>query len=239
MAVSIPRRLRSLFAAPEPKGWDLQLDPVEAERRKQERIVRLNTTVVPRLRILGFALNALCVGFHNYYVLGEFSWPAWLQLTAILTAYCAATWYLLHLFYADLRKGFDLGLLFLGLDMWVMALVIYSSGAERSWLFFFPLFRVIDQTPLNYRRTLGFAHLAPIAYLTVPAFVILYDGRQIPLGPEFAKAFFIYLGSMYVVFVARAAESRFQRTTKVIRLARQLIGELEKKSAALGSSPSP
>jgi PAS domain S-box-containing protein len=236
MAVTLARRLKRLFAPPDPSGWELHLDPLDAERRKQDRIVRLNTVVVPRLRVLGFALNAFCVAFHNYFILGEFSWQVWGQLTGVLAVYCAVTWYLLYLFFADLRKHLDLGVVFLALDMWVMGLVIYASGAERSWLFFFPLFRVIDQTPLRFRRTLGFAHLAPIAYLSVPAWVILAEGRQIPVGPEIAKAFFIYLGGLYVAFVARAAEGRFQRTTKVIRLARQLITELERKSEALEHS---
>jgi PAS domain S-box-containing protein len=236
MAVTLPRRLKQLFAPPDPDGFDLQLDPLDAERRKQHRLIRLNTVVVPRLRILGFALNALCVAGHNYFILGEVSWTAWLQLTGILAAYCAVTWYLLHLFFADLRKYVDLGVVFLALDLWVIALVIYASGAERSWLFFFPLFRVIDQTPLRFHRTLAFGHLAPLAYLSVTAYVVFHDGRQIPLGPELAKAFFIYLGGMYVAFVARAAETRFRRTTKVIRLARQLIAELEQKSEAFESS---
>ncbi len=237
MAVSFARRLSHLFVPQEDDvGWELQVDAAEAQRRKQDRIVRLNTIVVPRLRAFGFGLNALGVLFHNYFVLGELSWAGWAQLAGVLAIYCAATWYLLQLFYADLRKYVDLGTVFLAADMWIISLVIYASGAERSWLFFFPLFRVVDQTPLTFKRTLAFAHLAPLSYLAVTAQVLFVDGRSIPLAPEIAKACFIYLGSMYVAFVARAAETRFRRTAEVIRLARRLIVELERKSEALATS---
>ena len=225
-----------MLAPPDVGSWKLQVDTNEAQRRKQDRITRLNTVVVPRLRVFGFALNALCVLFHNYFILGELSWPAWLQLTTTLAIYCGVSWYLLHLFYADLRKFFDLGVVFLALDLWMFSLVIYASGAERSWLFFFPLFRVVDQTPLTFRRTVAFAHLAPLSYLAVMAYVVLVDGRSIPLAPEFAKVLFIYMGGLYVTFVSRAAEARFKRTAQVIRVARQLVSELEKKSDALEAS---
>lgn len=238
MAVSFARRLQRALAPRDTGSWDLQADPQEAQRRKQDRIIRLNTIVVPRLRILGFALIVLCVLFHNYFILGELSWPSIVYLTGTIALYCVATWYLLHLFYADLRKRVDLSGVFLATDMWIVSMIIYMSGAERSWLFFLPLFRVVDQTPLDFRRTIGFAHLAPISYLTVIAHVVWFDGRQIPLSPEIAKAVFIYVGSLYVVFIAAAAEGRLKRTTQVIRLARQLISELEGKSNALEISSS-
>jgi PAS domain S-box-containing protein len=237
MAVTVAWRLTQLFAPQEEDpGWELQLDSVEAQRRKQGRTVRLNTIVVPRLRAFGFALNALVVPFHNYFVLGELSWSSWGQLVAVLTVYCAATWYLLQLFYADLRKHVDLGVAFLATDLWIISLVIYASGAERSWLFFLPLFRVVDQTPLTFRRALAFGHLAPLSYLAVTAYVLFVNGRSIPLAPEIVKASFIYLGALYVAFVARTAEGRVRRTAEAIRLARQLIVELERRSAALAAS---
>ncbi len=216
--------------------WGLELDVQAAERRKLARLVQLNTNVVPRLRAAGFALLSLGVLLHNHLVLGQPAWTAWAQLTVILAAYCATSWYALNLFFTDLRSRFDLGALFLAADLWMFALVIYVTGAERSWLFFLPMLRVVDQAVTSFRRAMVFAHLAPISYVAVILHVIVLDGRQIPLGPEIAKVLFIYGGSLYIAMIARTADERRRGMSKAIRLARQLIGDLERKSDALEAS---
>jgi PAS domain S-box-containing protein len=47
---------------------------------------------------------------------------------------------------------------------------------------------------------------------------------------------FIYIGSLYIAMIARAADERHQRSNEIIRLARSLIRELEEKSKALERS---
>jgi PAS domain S-box-containing protein len=236
MAVTFARRIKRLFSPPDPGSWELQIDIEEAHRRKQERVIRLNTVTVPRMRVVGFTLIAVAVLLHNYFLLGDLSWTAWTRLTLALAIYCAASWYLLHLFFADVHRYFDLGVVFLACDMWMYSLVIYATGAERSWIFYLPLFRVVDQTPSSFSRAFGFAHLAPLSYLIVVLQVVVVEGRAIPVGPELAKVVLLYAGALYIAFVGRAADERFKRTAKVIRLARQLILELEKKSEALETS---
>jgi PAS domain S-box-containing protein len=223
-------------SATSPDSWELYVDVQEAERRKRERVVRLNTVTVPKVRALGFGLVSLTVLLHNYFVNGVVDWAAWQRLNLALVLYCAVSWYLLHLFYTDLRKYFDLGVAFLVLDLWVDGLAIYASGGDKSWLFFLPIFRVVDQTPISVRRSMFFAHLAPLTYAGVVAYIILLDGRDIPLGPELAKITALYTGSLYTAMVARNADRRTQRTSHVIRLARQLLGELGQKSEAIESS---
>jgi PAS domain S-box-containing protein len=223
-------------AAASPDSWELYVDPQEAERRKRERVVRLNTVTVPKLRVLGFGLVSLTVLLHNYFVNGAVDWAEWQRLNLAIALYCTVSWYLLHLFYSDLRKYFDLGVVFLILDLWIDGLAIYASGGEKSWLFLLPIFRVVDQTAISVRRALFFAHLAPLTYAGVVAHIILLDGRDIPLGPELAKITALYTGSLYTAMVARNAERRTQRTSQVIRLARQLVSELGQKSEALESS---
>src|SRR5688500_12537928 len=161
-----------LRAATSPYSWQLHADPQEADRRKRERDLRLNTVTVPRLRVFGYALVSLTVLLHNQFAFGAVDWPAWVRFNVILAAYCAITWYLLHLFYADLKKFVDLGVVFLVTDLVIDGLAIYASGAERSWLFFLAVFRVVDQTPISSRRALYFAHLAPLSYLGVVLHVI-------------------------------------------------------------------
>ncbi|MEX2663836.1 MAG: ATP-binding protein [Vicinamibacterales bacterium] len=223
-------------AATSPDSWELYVDAQDAERRKRERVVRLNTVTVPKLRVLGYALVSLTVLLHNYFVNGSVNWAEWQRLNLAFALYCAVSWYLLHLFYADLRKYFDLGVAFLIFDLWIDGLAIYASGGDKSWLFLLPIFRVVDQTPISVRRALFFAHLAPLTYAGVVAYIILLDGRDIPLGPELAKITVLYTGSLYAAMVARNADRRTQRTSHVIRLARQLVSELGQKSEALESS---
>jgi PAS domain S-box-containing protein len=216
--------------------WELQPGTAAAERVKRERLVRLNTVVIPRLRVIGLALMLAGVLLHNQMILGQPMWAAWGRLSLIVAGYCAASTYLLHLFFADVRGRFDLGGAFLAADLAMFSLVIYATGAERSWIFFLPLFRVADQTSTSFRRALLFAHLAPLSYVAVILQVMLVDGRTIPLGPEVAKLLFIYTGSLYIAIIARTADERHERMSKVIRLARQLIGDLEQKSTALEAS---
>jgi PAS domain S-box-containing protein len=223
-------------AAATPDSWQLHVDEQEADRRKRERDLRLNTVTVPRLRVFGYALVSLTVLLHNQFAFGQVDWSAWMRFNVAVAAYCAITWYLLHLFYSDLKAYLDLGIVFLTTDLVIDGLAIYTSGAERSWLFFLGVFRVVDQTPISTRRALFFAHLAPLSYLGVVLHVLWVDGRSIPLGPELAKMTVIYTGSLYTAMVARNADRRTRRMTQVIRIARQLVGELGQKSQALEAS---
>jgi two-component system, sensor histidine kinase len=218
---------------------DLQVDPAEAERRKRARLVQVNTLVVPRLRLLGFALLATAAFLHNALIYpgwDSFVWREWLRLVATFAIYSAVTWYLLYLFYEDARRVVDLGTVFLACDLSMFSVAIYYTGAERSWMFWLPLFRVIDQTSTTFRRALAFAHLAPLCYGAVLADAVLRGHRPIAWGPEAAKLIFIYIGSIYAAMIARTGDERHQRSSEIIRLARGLIRELEEKSKALERS---
>src|SRR6185369_5002749 len=136
-----------------------QVDPAEADRRKRTRLVQLNTQVIPRLRLIGFIFVASGALLHNAFIypgLDSFSWSAWLRLLAILGVYSLGSWYLLYLFYEDLRHTVDLGTAFLAADMAMYSVTVYYTGAQHSWIFFLPLFRVMDQTTTSFRRALAF-----------------------------------------------------------------------------------
>jgi hypothetical protein len=187
--------------------FDLQVDPAEAERRKRARLVQINTLVVPRLRVVGFALVATAALIHNALIYpgwDAFVWRDWLRLVAIFAVYSGVTWYILYLFYEDAARFLDLGTVFLATDLSMFSVAIHSTGAERSWMFILPMFRVIDQTPTTFRRALIFAHLAPLAYAGVLADVVLREQRPVAWTPEVAKLIFIYIGSIYTAMVARA-----------------------------------
>ena len=220
-------------------SFDLQVDPTEANRRKQARLIQLNTLKVPRLRMLGFTGIAVATLLHNAFVYpgpGAFTWAPWLRLVATLGVYSGTTWYLLYLFYEDTRTYVDLGTVFLVCDLWMLSICIYFTGAERSWIFFLPLFRVIDQTDTSFRRALVFAHLAPLSYGVVILDAYARQHRAIPLGPEIIKMLLIYIGALYISLIARTSDERHKRSSEIIRLARGLIRELGEKSTALERS---
>jgi PAS domain S-box-containing protein len=218
---------------------DLQVDQAEADRRKQARLIQLNTLTVPRLRMLGFAGLAAATLLHNAFVYpgpGAFTWGPWLRLVAILGTYASTTWYLLYLFYEDAAAYVDLGTTFLISDLAILSICIYYTGAEHSWIFVLPLFRVVDQTGTSLRRAVFFAHLAPLSYGIVILDAIVRQHRAIPLGPEMVKMLLIYIGGLYIALIARTSDVRHRRSSDVIRLARGLIHELEEKSQALERS---
>ena len=223
-------------ATAQPDSWQLQIDVQETERRKRERIVRLNTITVPALRGVGFALLSLTVLLYNYSLYDSFNLPSWGRLTLLFALYCAVSFWLLRTFFARLWTRFDLGLFFLIADLPVWQFAVYATGAEKSWLFFLPVFRVVDQTPISIRRALVFAHLGPLSYIALLVYVAIVDGRQFTLHPELGKLALMYFGSVYAALAARSAEGRTQRMTQVIRLARRLVTELEGKSEALEAS---
>jgi PAS domain S-box-containing protein len=220
-------------------SFDLQVDAAEADRRKRARLVQLNTQAIPRLRALGFVFVAVCALLHNAFVypgLDGFAWPSWLRLVVIVSVYSVVSWYLLHLFYEDMRSSLDLGTVFLATDMAVYSVAIYYTGAQHSWIFFLPLFRVVDQTTTSFRRALVFAHLAPAAYAAVVLYVVLIKHESVSPLTELSKVLFIYAGSLYIALIARTGDERHRRSTEMIRLARELIHELEEKSKALERS---
>ncbi|HEY0873968.1 MAG TPA: hypothetical protein VGD94_10885, partial [Vicinamibacterales bacterium] len=62
-------------------SWQLVVDVDEAKRRKRERVVRLNTVTVPKLRVFGYILVSISVLLHNHFVFGEVDWNAYLRFT--------------------------------------------------------------------------------------------------------------------------------------------------------------
>jgi two-component system, sensor histidine kinase len=218
---------------------DLQVDPAEADRRKRARLVHLNTQVIPRLRLLGFLFVAATALLHNAFIypgLDGFSWTTWFRLVGVITVYAFGSWYLLYLFYEDARSTIDLGTAFLVIDMGMYAVAVYFTGAQHSWMFFLPLFRVADQTTTSFKRALAFAHLAPLSYGLVILYVVLVQHEHVSAAMEISKTLFIYLGSLYIALVAKTGDERHQRSSEIIRLARGLIHELEEKSKALERS---
>src|SRR3990172_2205225 len=98
MASRLSRWAFPALPAADADTWELQPGTADAERLKRERLIRLNTVVVPRLRAIGFALLLAGALLHNELLLGEPSWTAWGRLALGGGGSWAVSTYMLYLF---------------------------------------------------------------------------------------------------------------------------------------------
>lgn len=205
---------------------EIELDPVKASQKKQQRTSRFHTVELPVVRLLGFGLLIFGAWAHNHLMFGEAPRRELLALSFLLVAYVSSTWLLLFLFY-DRSKRIDLGEVVLLADLVPMVLVIYFTGAHHSLLFALLPIRVADQTNRGFKRALLFAHASTVAYVLLVLYITRVEGRSIVWGVEVAKIAFIYLAGLYLSAVARLSASQQRRMTAAIRLGRELIRQVE------------
>ncbi|MBW1784322.1 MAG: Hpt domain-containing protein [Deltaproteobacteria bacterium] len=210
----------------------LELDPEKAAQRTAKARYRLNVIQFPALRLMGFGFISLFVLVHNYYVYKVFSWEHFLLFVTIASSYSLFSWLILYLFYGKTGR-FDLGVLFLSLDILIFATAVYLSGGQKSLLFFLFIVRVADQTNTNFRRVLSFAHLSPFIYVLLLLYLHYIDGQNITLSREIPKICGIYLCNLYIALTAIPAERLRNRMAAAMRLARKSILSLKATSKEL------
>jgi signal transduction histidine kinase/HPt (histidine-containing phosphotransfer) domain-containing protein len=210
----------------------LELDPQKAAQRKEDARRRLNVLQFPVLREIGFGLISCFVLVHNYYVYQVLSWDPFFLFILIAFSYSLISWGALYLFYGKTGR-FDLGVLFLTLDIVIFAAAVYLSGGQRSLLFFLFIVRVADQTNTSFKRVLWFAHVSPFIYVMLLFYLHYWEGENISLAREVPKVFGIYFCNLYIALTAIAAERLRNRTTAAMRLARESILSLKGKSRDL------
>ena len=210
----------------------VDLDPAVARLNKIERDVRLNTVVVPRLRVAGLSMLILLIGLHNQLIEHSFQLGRFFAVAAGYYAYAAVTWMILRCCY---RAGarWNAGLLILNIDMFCFGAAVYVTGAEQSWLFLIPLVRVADQAYTSFRRVLYFNHLAALTFLGVLLYSEYATGHALDWQAGLAKLLVLYMTGLYIAFTARAAERSRLRTSKVMSLAKDLINQLEERGRQL------
>ncbi len=207
------------------------LDPVRARALQAQKARRLHVVEIPRLRAAGFAMLAALVLLHDLFLLDTLSGPAFGVFCATLAAYAGASWLILVLFYGRTQR-LDLGVVFLSLDLLAVAYAILVTGGDRSWLFFILLARVADQTYTTAQRVRFFAHAAALVYLLLMASLHL-TGHTISWPAALTKTLILYSVGLYVALTANPAEVLRNRTARAIRMARELIRELQEKSQEL------
>ena len=209
------------------------LDPEETEHEKRLREHHFHVVDVPRLRILGLAILTVLVVFHEVFSTGETHWQLPLRIAAVLLAYALASWAVLYVFFDAAKPRINLGTLFLALDIPAFVWVIYQTGADNSWLFFLLYIRVADQTNTNFRRALGFSHVAVASYALLILYLAVVEHRAISWPAEAFKLLILYGANLYVSLTARTAERLRARMVAAIRFARDLVTRLQAQSREL------
>ncbi|HSP34268.1 MAG TPA: ATP-binding protein [Thermoanaerobaculia bacterium] len=211
---------------------DLALEPEELDRRRKERAYRFAVVEIPILRIVGAAIICVAVYLNNRYFVADVSPGAVWHIWVVAAIYCAVSWMCLRMLYARLLR-FDLSLFFLTVDVPMMTLAVYFSGAEQSWLFLAVLVRAADQAVTTFKRCFTFVALGAFCYGAMETWVVLVDHRPIGAGTFVAKIAFILAFGLYMALTARAAERWRASRSSAIRVARDLVRQVEERSHEL------
>ncbi len=204
-------------------------DPIvvefEIDSRQKAREVVFHTQTVPRLRLQGLAMCTLLAALNQFWF-NSVSLTGTLPLALGLWAYGLGSWWLLKNWFAELQDRFNLGLLFLILDVPVWSTLIYGCGADRCWFSYLLLARVADQVATNTRRVLLFAHWVPFNYLLLVWVAATFGGHSVSWSLELSKALVMYVFGLYASTTARTAERLRGQTTQAVRSARQALRDL-------------
>ncbi len=214
------------------QSGDLTLDPHEESAVRVRRLRKLNTRTVPLLRLLGANFLVFGAVVHNVMILGAVDWWAILGYAAFIEVYCLTSWWALDRWY-DPDARVDLSLAFLIADLIPMAVGVYITGANHSWLFWVFLFRVVDQTSTYFVRAFMFTWLAGLAYGGVVLWAVAVDGATVNVAGELAKLLFLVMGGSYMAFTARTSERIRERLAQAIRTTRRSVSALQIKSREL------
>ena len=207
-------------------------DPSAARHARAQRFMHFQTVDVPRLRLIGFLLNAIGVLVHNWLVQGNFSWHESIYVTSVLAGYALIAWGTIAVFWTP-ASIIDIGDFFLVFDVVMLAFVVYVSGANHSLLWLVFLARPADQVATTYKRALFFAHLGPLAFFGLMAYVTGVEHREIVWPVEIAKGTFLYIMSMYIALTARTAEARRNRLAEARRIAEGAVRQADERRREL------
>jgi signal transduction histidine kinase/DNA-binding response OmpR family regulator len=205
----------------------IYLDPEEAERQKALRTRHLDTRVVPRVRVAGFALMLGLVALHQRFILDAFSWTELVRVAAILEGYALAAWVMLTVWYG--RPGARrLPIIFLFTDILAVIFVIYVTGGDRSWLFVILAVRPADiPLQLSRRQVLAFVHVSVGSYVALLLYLGGVEGRDIAWPAALVKVAILYYVNGYLALMLLTGARLRQHTADAVRLARSLIPRLE------------
>lgn len=194
---------------------------------------RLNAFQIPLLRSVGFGILGIFVLSYDLLVASTFSMADYVWFMAAIGIYCVISWQILRYGYLRVRR-FDLGLVFLLIDLPFVLSVIHKTGANQSILFFLLILRVADQTSYTDRRRIfTFAHIAPITYTGYVLWLNALPGVTLNWKLEALKIVSIYGAGIYIALTSQPAQTLRQRSLHATRVARRLNRRLQRRSIQL------
>ncbi|HEX9793803.1 MAG TPA: response regulator [Planctomycetota bacterium] len=175
--------------------------------------------------MVGLVFLAVLVALHQKHMEGRADWSVLTTLFGAYAAYAAISWGVLRLGWSPGRR-FDLGLVFLTLDIPVWLSAIYFTGAEHSWLFFLLMLRVADQSNTSFRRLVAFNFVSVAGYAAMLFIAQRVDGHRIDWAPEGVKMLCVFSANHYLALAARARLRMKRRHEGTQRQAERLAGRL-------------
>ena len=206
------------------------LDPEQSRRAQYRRGYKLNVVQIPIMRIIGFASMALAAFLYDL-TLPVFPLDGFLTLAAINIGYAVAALVAVRALY-DRAGRFDLTLVFLHLDVVMWLFTMHHVSAADELFAFFLLVRVGDQVGFGFRRAFYFTHVVVATYLAYLAW--LASGNAAFAWPNHLyNAATMYVIGTYISITGIAIESLRKRSSAVVRQARDLLRQLEVRTAEL------
>ncbi|MCG8334466.1 MAG: response regulator [Proteobacteria bacterium] len=191
-------------------------------REKQDRLYRFNAIEVPRARFGGNLMLTVLLAIHNYLVFDYFSWTPVITYFIFITSYSLITWWILFKHYQK-PTDFDLGTVFLLLDVFTYSYIVYLSGGSESWLFFVYIARVADQILTKFKRVLLFAVFTLLNYSGLMLFLWFTKGADFNLALAFVKFLIIFVFNNYMLMMAPIAEKLHRRALASVKMAKEEI----------------
>jgi len=208
------------------------LDPAEAKAAKHRRNRHQHVVVFPAIRAAGVQVLILIVLLHDAVTRPEATVRDQLWFIATVEAYALLSWLALYTLYGRWESA-DVGKWVVYGDLIPFTLAVYATGGPTSWIYALLLIRVADQTSANFRRMLLFAHVVPLLYIGLVAYMGFIEGRPVDWPLELAKPVFLYAFAMYLTTTAKASEGIRNRLAEAIRVARESIVALEENQRKL------
>jgi signal transduction histidine kinase/CheY-like chemotaxis protein len=206
---------------------------VAQSRRRLADNYRLNASQIPLLRAVGFGILATFVLIYDVLLAPTFTVAGYLWFLGLLVIYCLISWQILRHGYFRIRH-FDVGLIFLLVDLPFILSVIHRTGANQSVLFFLLILRVSDQTSYtDLRRVFAFAHITPLAYALYVFWLSKLPAVALNWKLEVLKIISIYGASMYIALTSQPAQILRQRSIHATSIARRLNRRLQRRSIQL------
>ncbi len=207
------------------------LDPEQSRRAQYRRGYKLNVVQIPVMRVIGFVGMTFAAFLYDLN-LPIFPRAGFVTLAVINIGYGLAALAAVRLLYDRVGK-FDLTLVFLHLDVIMWLFTMHHVSAADQLFAFFLLVRVGDQVGFGFRRAFYFTHVVVFTYLAYLAWLGMATGGDVVWASHLYVAATMYVIGTYVSITGIAIESLRKRSSAVVRQARDLLVQLEGRTAEL------